>query len=130
MALVSVSAQAALPPGTSFSFKGKAQLEQVRAGQLTRTIRLNDRTAAPYSYKLGKVLPLINSDTAEERSTEEEQVAAETYKFVELTQFTVTTFSALSPADQVELKKYYAQEKIDLAKGIVTVVHFKFRERK
>lgn len=114
----------------ALSFNGKATINQILAGQLTSTVRLGDRTATPHSNKVGSVLPLVNSNREEDPRSFEDQVKAEAYKYVELTKVTVSQVSALSAADQEELKKYYTQDKIDAAKGIVTVVTFKYRAQK
>lgn len=128
--LVSTQAHAQLPAGAAFSFKGKDSLAQVRSGAVTGSVRLYDRTQAPYSYVVGKMLPLINNDTNEEHRSEEEQVATNAYGFVEFTQIGVSQLTALSPADQAEIHQFYTQDKIDLAKGVITKVTFKFKASK
>ena len=120
------SAQPVLP-ATHITFNGNAAIEMVRTGMTTQTIRLSDRTAAPSSYKVGAVLAVVNSNQTEETRTPEVQVAANAYKFIELTKLEVKKLTDLSPADQAEFRRFYTQEVIDRANGIVTVVTFKYR---
>lgn len=124
------AAPAPAPFVPALSFNGKATINQILAGQITSTVRLGDRTVAPHSNKVGAVLPLVNTNRDEEPRSFAEQVQAEAYKYVELTKVTVSQVSALSAADQEEVKKYYTQDKIDAAKGVVTVVTFKYRAQK
>jgi len=111
----------------SLSFSGKKAIAEVQAGKVVKSIRLKDRTQAPSSFKVGMVLAIVNSDTVEDNRPFDQQVAAGDYKFIELTQLTVSKFSALSPADQAEVKRYYTQPQITEAKDTVTTLVFKFR---
>jgi len=110
LALGTFSAQAApgdLPPGKSFSFKGKDAIDLVRAGKTTSSVRLKNRIEAPYSYKKGLVLPIINSDKTQELRTEEEQAAKEAHGYVELTSpIDKKNISDLSPSDLAKLKEF------------------------
>jgi len=125
--LVSVIAFADMPPGTSFSFKGSANLKDVKDGKLTKTIRLKDRTVAPYNYKTGLVLPLVNSDKVEEKRSEEDQVKANAYGFVKL----VSAVSHVADAAELaELQKYYTNDQISAANQVATVVVFKYQANK
>lgn len=124
------AAPAPAPFIPAISFNGKATINQILAGQIKSTVRLGDRTLAPHNNKVGAVLPLVNSNREEEPRSFEDQVKAEAYKYVELTKVTVSQISALSAADLEEVKKYYTQDKIDAAKGIVTVITFKYRAQK
>jgi len=112
------------------SFDGNATIKQVTEGSLTKTIRLGDRTQAPYLFKVSSVLSIVNSNVTEETRSVEEQVKIEAYKFVELTQLTVSKLTDLSAAEQTEFRKFYTQERIDQAKGIVSVITFKFKNTK
>ena len=111
----------------SLSFFGKKAIAEVQEGKVVKSIRLKDRSQAPSSFKVGMVLSIVNSDTAEDARTFDEQVAAGDYKFIELTQLNVSKFSALSPADQAEVRRYYSPVQITDAKDTVSTLVFKFR---
>jgi hypothetical protein len=120
----------AAPYVPAMSFQGQAAMNDVKAGKLTVTVRLGDRTQAPSSLKVGLVLPLVNTKKEEDPRSFEDQVKDNKYGWVELTKVTVSQVTALTPAEQEELKKFYTQDKIDAAKGVVTVTVFKFKATK
>lgn len=109
------------------SFKGKAALEQVKLGSVKETVRLGDRSAPPSSFKVGIVVPLVNSDQAEDSRKPEDQIATNAYGKVELVSLKVSKFEALSKKDQDEFLKFYTPEKLAEAKGIVTIIGLKFK---
>jgi hypothetical protein len=126
-ATLSVSALAAdaLIP---LSFRGKAAIQEIQEGKSTRTLRLQDRTKAPFNYAVGTVLPLVNSDKTEDARSHEEQAAANAYGKVAITSIAVGHYSKLSATDLADLKKFYTQEKIDEANGIVSAISFQFQK--
>ena len=129
-AQVAPVAPAPAPYFASMSFNGKDSIAEIQTGKVTASVRLADRTQAPYTYKVGTVLPLVNSNKVEDARSFEDQAKAEAYKYVELTKITVAQVTALTPAQQEEVKKFYTQDKIDAAKGIVSVITFKYRPTK
>ena len=111
---------------TTFSFSNKNYLNDIAAGKLTKSIRLKDRTAAPYLFASGKKLSLINSNTTEDARTAAEQVKDNAYGKVEITNVVVSEFSKLNASEQAELKLFYTDAQISEAKNIVTIITFKF----
>ena len=127
MAAVLVGASSAFADVYALSFKGSKSLNEVKAGTLKNTLRLGDRTAAPQLYKVGMVVPLVNSDEKEDVRKFGEQIAANAYGKVEFTAVKVAQFGTLSPAEQKQITDFYTAEKIAEAKNVVTILGLKFQ---
>ena len=123
---ISASAAQAEDVKNYLSFKGKASIEQLSKGQMSKTQRLGDRTQAPYFYKVNQVLPLVNSETSEDARSIQEQIAAKAYGFVKFSKIEIAAFDKLSKADQDQLLKFYTREDVEKNKGVVTTLFVSF----
>ena len=108
------------------SFGSTVSLNEIAAGKVTKTIRLKDRVAAPYSFAAGKVLVLVNSNKTEDARSIADQIAATPYGKASLTNVVVTEISKLNANDQAEVKKYYSDAQVAEANNVVTLIEFKF----
>jgi hypothetical protein len=108
------------------SFDNKVSLSDIASGKITKSLRLKDRSVAPYSYAVGKELTLINASQSEDNRTPDQQALDNTYGKVQLTGVKVAVLSALSADEQKEVKKFYTELQIAEANNIITILSFKF----
>lgn len=119
--------------GYPLTFYGSETLAKVKAGEITRTIRLYDRTAGndtpenKAKYVVNQVAPLLNSNKEEDPRSFADQVTANAYGAIQITALKVTHFDNLDITDKEDVMQWYSEEKIAKAEGLFTIIDFTYQ---